>query len=403
MRYQFECEFQNTPVATKAKKKARNPAAWKQNKRKALKNTGQEHTNSSGKVIPAKKMGPPCTEKCLFSCSKRISIEDRQKLFAGYWELGCLTRQRDYIASCITTLASDYRRLKTNPKFARKPNSCFHLPINGDKVRVCKTFLLSTLAITPRYLRHIIDKRTATGTVPPDRRGTLTKKRIDTEIHESVRSHINSIPRIESHYLRAQTTRQYIDGQYTVAELHRLYCEDRKANDKPCASYDFYNRVFNHEFNLSFFTPKKDQCDQCVSYHNLSKPEQWKKEVEYKLHLKEKTLSREEKDADMKLLKELGHNNLIVAIYDLQAVLPVPIGNSSAFFYKSKLNCYNFTVTDFKEKKTSCFFWHEGLGNRGVNEIGSCVYIFLEELAQKHPNCDVIFYSDNCCGQQKNK
>jgi hypothetical protein len=132
-------------------------------------------------------MGPPCTEKCLFSCSKRISIKDRQNIFEGYWALGCLTRQRDYVASCITTLVSEYRRLKNNPKFSRKPNSCFYLTINGDKVRVCKVFLMSTLAITPRFLRHIIDTRTETGSVPTDRRGTLTKKRIEAEIHESVR------------------------------------------------------------------------------------------------------------------------------------------------------------------------------------------------------------------------
>ena len=164
---QLECEFRSTPVATKVKKKAKKSAAWKQNKRKALKHTGQEYTNSSGKVIQAKKMGPPCTEKCLFSCSKRISIEDRQKLFAGYWELGCPNRQRDYIASCITTLANNYRRLKTNPKYARKPNSCFYLPINGNTVRVCKTFFLSTLAIAPKFLRCIIAKRTATPSFHP--------------------------------------------------------------------------------------------------------------------------------------------------------------------------------------------------------------------------------------------
>lgn len=39
-----------------------------------------------------------------------------------------------------------------------------------------------------------------------------------------------------------------------------------------------------------------------------------------------------------------NNDNLIVATYDLQAVLPCPVGDSSAFFYKTRLNCYNFTV-----------------------------------------------------------
>ncbi|CAH0731384.1 unnamed protein product, partial [Brenthis ino] len=84
-------------------------------------------------------------------------------------------------------------------------------------------------------------------------------------------------------------------------------------------------------------------------------------------------------------------------------VMPVPIGESSAFFYKSKLNCYNFTVTDIKNKTTRCYFWHECLGNRGAIEIGTCVLEFFKNIAESHPNCDVVFYSDNCCGQQKNR
>ena len=56
------------------------------------------------------------------------------------------------------------------------------------------------------------------------------------------------------------------------------------------------------------------------------------------------------------------------------------------------------------------FLWHEGEGNRGSNEIGSCILRYLDFLknAQKITDecckeLDIIFYSDNCCGQQKNK
>lgn len=40
---------------------------------------------------------------------------------------------------------------------------------------------------------------------------------------DGVRNHIKSIPRIESHYLRAQTTKEFIDGGKTIADLHRDY------------------------------------------------------------------------------------------------------------------------------------------------------------------------------------
>ncbi|CAF4946537.1 unnamed protein product [Pieris macdunnoughi] len=34
-----------------------------------------------------------------------------------------------------------------------------------------------------------------------------------------------------------------------------------------------------------------------------------------------------------------------------------------------------------------------------------CLYLlkFLKETAERYPNSNIIFYSDNCCGQQKNR
>lgn len=64
----------------------------------------------------------------------------------------------------------------------------------------------------------------------------------------------------------------------------------------------------------------------------------------------------------------------------------------------------NFTVTELGTKDTTCFVWHEGEGARGVNEIGSCVLMYLRKLNDNATElCDVTFYSDNWCGQQKNK
>lgn len=65
--------------------------------------------------------------------------------------------------------------------------------------------------------------------------------------------------------------------------------------------------------------------------------------------------------------------------------------------------CILSQITDVENDATTCYFWHEALANRGAIEIGSCVHKFLEDISNKHPNCDVIFYSDNCCGQQKNR
>lgn len=88
--------------------------------------------------------------------------------------------------------------------------------------------------------------------------------------------------------------------------------------------------------------PKKDQCDHCEAYKNAAGEEKTKLEETFCEHQEEKELSRTEKAADKEKAKK---GEIQLAVYDLQAVLPVPIGQTSAFFYKSHLNCFNFTVS----------------------------------------------------------
>nr|CAH7765201.1 unnamed protein product [Callosobruchus chinensis] len=61
--------------------------------------------------------------------------------------------------------------------------------------------------------------------------------RVGDDIKQSVRNHINSIPRIESHYCRSHSTKEYIDGSKSIADLHRDYIELRKQQKLPFANY----------------------------------------------------------------------------------------------------------------------------------------------------------------------
>ncbi|KAG5875610.1 hypothetical protein JTB14_003868 [Gonioctena quinquepunctata] len=98
-----------------------------------------------------------------------------------------------------------------------------------------------------------------------------------------------------------------------------------------------YYVIFNNEFNIGFFSPKEDQCDLCIVFVNASEDEKLQLQEKYDNRLEEKVLSRlqEKKDKD---------SNTIVAIYDLQAVMPCPTGNASSFSYVSKLNIFNLTI-----------------------------------------------------------
>ncbi|CAH2095603.1 unnamed protein product [Euphydryas editha] len=124
-------------------------------------------------------------------------------------------------------------------------------------------------------------------------------------------------------------------------------------------------------------------------------------ERKYLEHHEEKRLSRLEKENDKKKVDRL----YVVACYDLQAVLPLPMCKTSAFYYKSKLNVCNFTICDLARDYCECYVWSEVDGLRGANEIGSCVFLYIKNKAEmlNDDNLQLIFYSDNCCGQQKNQ
>ena len=329
-------------IVTKPKKRTRNPSQWKKNQIKYLKNTGQAYTSTRGKAMPEKNIRPPCKSTCRLSCSNKFSTDDRNVIFKTYWCLGSFQRQRDFLASCVKQVEPEFRTIKIRKggdanRNCRKPNTSYFLVNNGSEIRVCKTFLLNTLAISNKPLRTVIENKFASiSVIPTDKRGKHGKQsKLDAEIIQSVCDHINSIPRMESHYIRANSSIEYIEGGLTVAELHRNYSQKRISDNKEPANYDAYHRIFNTQFNISFFIPRKDQCDVCESFKNAVDKEPLMSS--YNPHQEEKSLSRIEKKQDVDECKKPDSNS-IVAIFDLQAVLPCPIGQSSAFFYKSKLH-----------------------------------------------------------------
>jgi len=114
--------------------------------------------------------------------------------------------------------------------------------------------------------------------------------------------------------------------------MHRLYLEWIK--EKPFTStqddYDNiinvtlrqYTDIFNNKFNLSFFKPKKDLCDECEAYKLASVEEKSKIQISYDKHLSIKTLARLNKNTDRE--RALNGPKYSVTVFDLQKVLTSP-------------------------------------------------------------------------------
>lgn len=394
--------------AKKGRKRKQCPENWKRNIIKKLRNSGEEYEIHSKEKKTRKKreIKPPCGEKCKLKCSSKFDEAARLKLFTDFWSLANLDLQRQFIANSMNEINPKYRYVRIGgTRNQRTKNNAFYFNHNNQKVRVCKLFFKNTLDINDRPIRTVIEKRNKIGgAVPePEKRGKHTNhKTIDPAIRQGIREFIESIPKIESHYTRAKTSRQFIDGSRSLAQIHRDYVASCTEKHKPSASYTIFTRTFNEDFNISFFVPKKDLCETCVAYQNCEQGKGVEEEnplqEKYDTHLVEKKLSREEKQRD----KTTRTLNGFVAVYDLQAVMQIPKGDVSVFYYKSKLNVLNFTIYDLHDNSCECYVWDEANGNRGVNELGSCILKYLEKKATMK-DAEIIFYSDNCVGQQKNK
>ncbi|KAL4711225.1 hypothetical protein ACJJTC_019066 [Scirpophaga incertulas] len=393
-----------TSPLKKGRKRKVNAEQWQRNQQKKARNSGKEYKRNTKdeKLRPERKMKQPCTEKCRIKCAMKFTEEERVQIFSDYWALGDLSKQRQYIANSMKTIQSRYQYVRvggTRPR--RQSNNAFYFRLDGKDIRVCKVFFKNTLDINDRPIRTVLEKRDKVANIlmEEEKRGKHgNQATVDVRVREGMRNFIETIPKIESHYTRANTSKHFIDGSKTIAELHKDYLSYCKENNFPHGNYVLFYRVFTNEFNISFFVPKKDQCDLCFTYANAEEEEKQVLKEKYDNHLNEKELSRIEKKND----KEKMMDDTVVAVYDLQAVMQLPKGEVSVFYYKSKLNLLNFTIYDLKENLCECYVWDESHGNRGVNELGTCILKYLREKTVGGEK-EFIFYSDNCAGQQKNK
>ncbi|CAH2102446.1 unnamed protein product [Euphydryas editha] len=313
-----------TNAAKKGKKRLCRREEWLSNKTKKARNLGEAYTSRTKerKAIPARSMLPPCNEKCTLKCTEKINESQRENKFNTYWKLGDITLQRNFIHKSIKPIIPKVRfTAKEKP---RRLNHAFYLTFNQE-----------TQDLRGKNGHH---------------------HTVDDSIKQGVKDHISSIPRIESHYIRKHTTREFIEGGKTLADLYRDYKKDCETKQQPYANETMYTRIFNKDFNISFFTPKKDRCELCASYENAEGTAKENLKPKYLKHLEEKEESRREKERDK---GNISQDN-VVAVYDLQAVLQLPRGNTSVFYYKSKLNNLNLTISELNTDRNECYFWHEG-------------------------------------------
>lgn len=170
-------------------------------------------------------------------------------------------------------------------------------------------------------------------------------------------------------------------------------CDECNVNGKTPVSRTYFSDAFEAN-NLSLFSPKKDQCDQCCGHGtgNIS-DQDWNK------HIEDKNRSRKEKEMDKE--KALS-GEVIVFTMDLQAVKVCPFLKASALYYKCKLCVHNFTMYNLGTHECMCYWWDETQCNLTASAFTSCIIDQLSMCYNKNQNKNIILWSDGCCYQNKN-
>lgn len=245
------------------------------------------------------------------------------------------------------------------------------------------------------------NKETVEGSfVQSDQRGRHTPfNKTSDELLEGVRRHINSFPRVESHYCRKSSTRQFLGADLNIQKMYRLYQEWCEKQNFSSVKIGVYLRIFNSDFNLYFHRPKKDMCRVCEKYNNMNSEERAAFQEHYDRHMQNKEQARMIKEADKQRATE--YNSFRSYTFDLQSVLYTPCSQVSSLYYTRKFCTYNLTIYDQATKKGSCYMWSETEGKRGSDEIGTCLKLHLDKLPEEVTH--ISLFSDCCGGQNRNR
>lgn len=338
----------------------------------------------------------PCVDKIKHVSCRMVDETQRQLIYSKFRSLLSVDDQRQFIGNHVTRHPKN-RTTGNRTNSRRLYTSHYTLPVGAEKIKVCRDFFMATLNITDAQTRTPLNFMNEDIIIKDKRGKHIPHNKLSVAEETFIRNHILSFPAVESHYTRKSSSTKYlVPSLRNMSALYELYKEKCASEGRKYASLQKYCAIFK-EYKLSFFKPKKDQCKKCVAFQNMTQDEKLKNQESHNEHLSRRTLARESRNDDKE--KCLEDPSILSFNFDLQAVLNTPKGPAGQIFYLRKYAVYNLTIYNLGSKEAICYLWSESNGNRGANEIASCIYDYV---MSKSGVKEVRMMSDSCGGQQKN-
>lgn len=217
-----------------------------------------------------------------------------------------------------------------------------------------------------------------------------------SERKKQLNEFLDLLPKMESHYCRKESTKQFIEPLWdSKTALYAFYCDEMMKKDTNPLSIAIFHQMFE-EKRLSIYKRKKDECETCIGFRqgNIS-------QNVYDEHRVKKEIARVEKAED-----KVSTNNIVFTV-DLQSVLLAPLNKSGSMYYKTKLTVHNWTAFNLKTGEGYCFLWNETEGDLTGNVFATLYVYFIPKYVLPNFKTDgdkkpVIFWSDGCGYQNRN-
>lgn len=212
---------------------------------------------------------------------------------------------------------------------------------------------------------------------------------------------------IKNRTTKAKELKKKIFLTHTIKKLHLLfleYCKE-KTGTQPKLSYKTYHKFFRENSEFSTQQLKTDVCDYCTECNvKLNEDPNDPCKEEFRMHtIKHKEHSKLRNEYVSTICKD-NKNKTLVFEFDYAQNLALPKLNVNSQYYKRQLNLYVFNIHCFNEEKSKFYCFLECEGGKNANSVCSFLYDCVSRNLETKPDSEnIIFLSDSCGGQNKNK
>lgn len=149
-----------------------------------------------------------------------------------------------------------------------------------------------------------------------------------------VEEHIKRFPRLESHYCRSISNRQYLHSELTIRKMHQMLIKELQDKAKP--SLSLYRQLLNQAICLSMAL-RRISVDTLHIAKELLTSNAIYRTCKYTVDIQQKQSFRKKIKTERRSSKKSIKNWLCdVCSLNLQLEIYLPISNESALFHKRR-------------------------------------------------------------------